>query len=79
MLSKQYSVLFKTPVLCNSAPISQKGVVAVLCPVAVLGKFPLLVVGTEQVHNIKNSVQRPRKGAAKWKCLEGGRTLNEVW
>ena len=29
-----------TPVLCNSSPISQKGGVAVLCPVAVLGTFP---------------------------------------
>ena len=29
-----------TPVLCNRSPISQKGGVAVLCPVAVLGMFP---------------------------------------
>ena len=28
-----------TPVLYNSSPISQKGGVAVLCPVAVLGTF----------------------------------------
>ena len=31
-----------TPVLCNSSPISQKGGVAVLCPVALLGTFPYL-------------------------------------
>ena len=41
-LSKHYSVRLMTPVLCNSPPISQKGVVAVLCPVAVLGTFPIL-------------------------------------
>ena len=29
-----------TSVLYNSSPISQKGGVAVLCPVAVLGTFP---------------------------------------
>ena len=39
-LSKHYSVRFMTPFLCNSSPISQKGGVAVLCPVVVLGTFP---------------------------------------
>ena len=29
-----------TQFLCNSSPISQKGGVAVSCPVAVLGTFP---------------------------------------
>ena len=29
-----------TEIVCNSSPISQKGGVAVLCPVAVLGTFP---------------------------------------
>ena len=33
-----------TPGLCNSFPISQKGGVAVLCPVAVLGTFPYPVL-----------------------------------
>ena len=32
------------PVLCNGSPISQKGGVAVLCPVAVLGTFPYVCV-----------------------------------
>ena len=32
-----------TQFLCNSSPISQKGGVAVLCPVAVLGTFTYLV------------------------------------
>ena len=39
-ISKHYSVWLMTPVLYNSSPISQKGGVAVLCPVAVLGTFP---------------------------------------
>ena len=39
-LSKYYSVRFMAPFLYNSFPISQKGGVAVLCPVAVLGTFP---------------------------------------
>ena len=39
-VSKHYSVWLMTPVLCNSSPISQKGGMAVLCPVAVLGTFP---------------------------------------
>ena len=36
-LSKHYSVWLMVPVLCNSSHISQKGGLAVLCPVAVLG------------------------------------------
>ena len=43
-LSKHYSVWLMTPVLCNISPISQKGGVAVLCPVAVLGTFPYISV-----------------------------------
>ena len=40
-ISKHYSVLLMTPVLCNLAlQFLQKGGVAVLCPVAVLGTFP---------------------------------------
>ena len=39
-VSKHYSVWLMTPVLCNSSPHSQKGGVAVLCPVAVLGTSP---------------------------------------
>ena len=39
ILSKHYSVWFMTPCLCNSSPISQKGGMAVLCPVAILGTF----------------------------------------
>ena len=35
-----HSVRFMTRFVCNSSPISQKGGVAVLCPVAVLGTFP---------------------------------------
>ena len=33
-----------TPVLCNTSPISQKGGVAVLCPVAVLGTFLYIIM-----------------------------------
>ena len=42
-LPKHYSVRIMMPVLCNSSPISQKGGVAVLCPVAVLGTFPYVL------------------------------------
>ena len=45
-ISKHYSVWLMTPIVCNISPISQKGGVAVLCPVAVLGTFPYSYIRT---------------------------------
>ena len=47
-LLKHYSVWLMASVLYNSSPISQKGGVAVLCPVAVLGTFPYVMNYTTQ-------------------------------
>ena len=49
-----------TPVLSNSSPIYQKGGVAVLCPVAVLGTFPYILIPKPHFSSREGIISRCR-------------------